>query len=160
VKSRMLFSTLVALSLAALLSGCGQNSTPTGVTALDETAPAAPSSLTKVDDAATTSGWLAWEPSVTATVAGYEVYQYSPDPSRDDAYLLVGETDASTTRYALPASSEPQTVYYRLKAVSTAGIRSPWSTTAGIVVYSNNGAGEPEPSVDEPLPMKRPAVNP
>jgi hypothetical protein len=160
VKSRMLLSTLVALSLAALLSGCGQNSTPTGVTTLDETAPAAPSALTKVNDAATPSGWLAWEPSVTATVASYEVYQYSPDPSREDAYLLVGQTDASTTRYALPASAEPLTVYYRVKAVSTAGIRSPWSTTADITVYSSNGAGGPEPGVESPLPMRRPAVNP
>jgi hypothetical protein len=159
--SRMLFPTLVALSLAALLSGCGQTSTPTGVTALDETAPAAPSQLAKQDDTATPSGWLTWEPSTSANVASYEIYQYSPDPSREDAYLLVGQTDAATTRYALPVTSTPLTVYYRLRAVSTAGIRSPSSATGGIVVYTYSYGGED--GVDEPgadLPLRRPLINP
>jgi hypothetical protein len=150
--SRMLLSTLVALSLAALLSGCGQNSTPTGVAALDETAPAAPSQLTKESDAANPGGLLAWAPSTSVNVAGYEVSQYSPDPSREDAYLLVGQTEANTTEYALPYSYQSQTVYYRLKAVSTAGVRSPWSATADIAIGPPRaGADDPRPVEDEPV---------
>lgn len=149
--SRMLFPTLVALSLAVLLSGCGQNSTPTGVMALDETAPAAPSQLMKESDPANPNGWLAWEPSTSANVAGYEVYQYSPDPAREDAYLLVGQTDATTTEYALPFSYQSQTVYYRLKAVSTAGIKSSWSATAGIGIGPNQSNEDPQPTDTDPV---------
>lgn len=151
MKSRMLFSTIVALSLAALLSGCGQNSSPTGVAALDETAPAAPSHLLKETDPTSPNGVLAWEPSTSANVAGYEVYQYSPDPSREDAYLLVGETGANVTEYALPFSYQPQTVYYRLKAVSTAGVQSSWSATAGIGIGPNQSAEDPQPTDTDPV---------
>jgi hypothetical protein len=156
--SRMMLSTLVALTLAALLSGCGQNSTPTGVTPLDETAPAAPSQIVKVDDSATPSGWLSWEPSVSANVATYEVYQYSPDPSREEAYVLVGQTDAAVTRYELPVTAQVQTVYYRLRAVSTAGIHSPWSATADVSVLSYGSTDPDDPSSE--LPLVRPRVQP
>jgi hypothetical protein len=145
-----MFSTLAALSLAALLSGCGQNSTPTGVTALDETAPAAPSQLLKESDPANPNGLLAWEPSTSANVAGYEVYQYAPDPAREDAYVLVGQTDGTITEYALPFSYQSQTVYYRLKAVSTAGIKSSWSATAGIGIGPNVSSEDPQPGDVDP----------
>lgn len=148
---RMLFPTLVALSLAVLLSGCGQDSAPTGVMTLDETAPAAPSQLMKESDSSNPSGWLAWSPSTSANVGGYEVYQYSPDPSREEAYLLVGQTDATTTEYSLPYSYQSQTVYYRLKAVSTAGIKSAWSATAGIGIGPNESHEDPQPVDTDPV---------
>jgi hypothetical protein len=155
----MLFPTLVALTLAALLSGCGQNSTLTGVTPLDETAPAAPSQIAKLDDTATPCGWLSWQASASANVATYEVYQYSPDPTREDAYVLVGLTDVGTTQYALPSVSGPQTLYYRLRAVSTAGVRSPWSATANINVYTYGGSDDMRDPAADP-PMVRPPVHP
>jgi hypothetical protein len=155
----MLFTTLVALSLAALLSGCGQNSTPTGVTPLDETTPAAPLAIGKLDDTATPCGWLTWQPSPSANVASYEIYQYSPDPTREDSYVLVGLTDVGTTRYPLPSVASPQTDYYRLRAVSTTGVRSPWSATADITVYPYGGGNDVrDPSGDPPL--QRPLINP
>ncbi len=156
---RMLFSTLVALLLAALLSGCGQNSTPTGVNPLDDTAPAAPSQIGKLDDTATPCGWLTWEASTSANVATYEIYQYSPDPAQEDAYVLVGLTDVGTTRYPLPAVSESQTAYFRLRAVSTAGVRSPWSATAGISLYMYGGTDASRDPAAEP-PLVRPPAQP
>lgn len=148
---RILFPTLVALSLAALLSGCGQNSTPTGVTTLDQTAPAAPSQLLKESDPTNPSGLLVWEPSTSANVSSYEVYRYSPDPSREDAYVLVGESDATVTQYPLPYSYESQTAYYRLKAVSTAGVKSAWSPTGAIHLGPNTGSDDPQPKDADPV---------
>jgi hypothetical protein len=156
--SRLLLSTLVALSLAALLSGCGQNTTPTGVTTLDQTAPAAPTGLSKVIETANPSGVLAWQPSTSANVAGYEVYLYSPDPTREEAYALAGQTDAGTTQFPLPFSYDNQTLYYRLKAVSNAGVKSAWSATAAVVIGpTDTGSDAPAPAPNEPLvePVRR-----
>lgn len=157
--SRLLLSTLVAVSLALVLSGCGQNTTPTGVTALDQTAPAAPTGLIKVTSVTCPYGMLTWQPSTSANVVGYEVYQYLPDPTREDAYVLVGQTDAVTTEFSLPFYYEVQTFYYRVKAISTAGLKSGWSVTAAIPVGpTNSGSDEPGAADDEPTtqPVLRP----
>ena len=156
--SRLLLSTLVVLSLAALLSGCGQNTTPTGVTTLDETAPAAPTEITKVASDAFPGGILTWQPSTSAGVAGYDVYQYLPDPTREDAYVLVAQTDASTTQYPLPLYYEVQTLYFRVKAVSGAGVKSGWSETAaievGLQVFPDGGTGDAGDDATLPDPVK------
>lgn len=157
--SRLPFSMLVAVSLALVLSGCGQDTTPTGVTTLDQTAPAAPTGLIKVTSLTCPAGMLTWQPSTSANVVGYEVHQYLPDPTREDAYVLVGQTDAITTEFSLPFSYEVQTFYYRVKAVSNAGLKSGWSATAAIPIGpTNSGSDEPGGAYEEPTiqPVFRP----
>jgi hypothetical protein len=135
VKSpRHIVPMLVALALAAVLSGCGKDSTPTGLAPLDQSPPAAPSQITSEMDASTANAVLEWTPSPSANVAGYEVYQYAPSPNRESAYVLVGETDAATTRYNLPWTYERTTLYYRLRAVSATGVKSEWSALTQVTV--------------------------
>jgi hypothetical protein len=139
---------LVMLSLAALLSGCGQNSTVTGPNVLDEAPPAPP---TQIGTALNESGSalnLVWTASTSANVATYEVYQYAPDPSRENAYVLIGATDAATTQIRL-AVTESERVTYRLRSVSALGTRSEWSTAATLdVAPPPTGA----PELDDPNP--------
>jgi len=149
VKSlRHVVPLLVLLTLAAMLSGCGKDSTVTGVNPLDEAPPAAPTQIgTALNESATTLS-LVWTASTSANVATYEVYQYSPDPSRESAYLLIGRTDAATTHLPL-AISEPARLTYRLRAVSATGVQSEWSEAATInVAPPPTGA----PEQDDPNP--------
>ena len=38
---------------------------------------------------------LVWAPSTAADLSGYQVYQFTPDPSRDDSFTLVAEISGS-----------------------------------------------------------------
>ena len=151
------FSVLVALALAAMLSGCGKDSTPTGLSPVDEAPPAAPAQITSDVDAPTATGRLEWAPSASANVASYQIYQYLPSPDRESAYVLVGETNSGTTHFNLPWSYEPATLYYRLRAVSSTGVMSGWSALATVAIGpALAGADEGREPSDPPnsVPMK------
>jgi hypothetical protein len=123
---------LVALTLAAMLGGCSKNTTPTGLDpALDQVAPTVPAQIVADRDASTGAAMLSWTPSSSANATSYQVYMYSPDPGRENAYVLVGETDAATTNYA-PAATSLGTSYYRLRTTSTTGAQSAWSPTVAL----------------------------
>jgi hypothetical protein len=146
VKSfRFLVPTLAALTLAAMLTGCGKSSTPTGVTPIDETAPAAPAQVVGTPDLDNGGAVLQWTPSTSPNVSGYEVLQYSPDPGRDNAYLVVGQTDAQTTTYALPGITGRTAIYYRVRSITPSGKRSQWSA---VVLVTVDTMGSPSESGD------------
>jgi hypothetical protein len=146
---------LVALTLAAVLSGCGKDSTPTGLAPLDQAPPAAPSQITSEVNAASADAVLVWTASPSANVAGYQVYQYSPSPDRESAYVLVAETDAATTRYGLPWTEERTTLCYRLRAVSATGVKSEWSAVVQVTVGPSAGplVQPEEPTYPDRVPM-------
>jgi len=81
---------LVSLAAVALLSGCGKSTSPTGVTSnnLDTTPPPTPDGMTVVVDSNSGRQQLVWSPSSAADLARYQVYIYSPDPSRDHSFVL------------------------------------------------------------------------
>ena len=135
---------LVALTLAAMLGGCSKNTTPTGLDpALDQAPPAIPAQIVAELDASTGTGALDWTPSSSANAASYQIYQYAPNPNRESAYVLVGETEAATTYYTLPPTSLG-TFYYRLRTTSTTGVQSAWSATVQVTV-APGGGGDPDP---------------
>ena len=134
---------LVVLTLAAMLSGCSKNTTPTGLAPLDQTPPAAPSQIAAVTGVSTTSAEIQWTPSSSANAASYQVYQYSPDPERESAYVLVGETVAATTHYDLPWTPQT-TAYYRLRTTSATGVMSEWSSTVKISLAGSGPAENPD----------------
>lgn len=151
---RQVIPMLVVLTLAVMLSGCGKNSAPTAPNSLDQAPPAAPTQIIAALDASIPNGVLEWAPSSSANVAGYEVYQYSPSPERESAYVLAAETDANTTQYPLPSNIVPMTVYYRLRSVSSTGVKSEWSALTAVTVGPPQGGGDdPEGSR---VPMKKP----
>jgi hypothetical protein len=146
VKSlRHVVPLLVVLTLAAVLSGCSKNSTPTGVAPLDQSPPATPSQIAaNLDDVASTAS-LQWTPSPSANASGYEVYQYLPCPESESSYVLVGSANAATTHYDLPWTSVPTTLYYRLRTVSSTGVKSAWSAPVKVTVGPTpGGSNDPE----------------
>lgn len=146
---RHIVPTLVALALALVLSGCG-NDSPTGVTPTDETPPAAPSQVSMSIDPITGASALDWAPSTSASVTGYQVFRYQPSPDRDNAYVLDGTTDASTTSYALPAVSEVTQQIYRIRTVASNGTRSGWSTLVQVTLVPSRGSE----GTKDPVPQR------
>jgi hypothetical protein len=144
MSSKHVVPMLVALTLAAMLSGCGKKSTPTGLDSLDQAPPAAPTQITAQLDGSTDNGVIEWTPSASANVAGYQVYQYSPSPNRESAYVLAGETDAGTTHFSIPPAAEATTLYYHLCAISSTGVKSQWSPLLAVT------AGPPQGGADDP----------
>jgi len=149
VKSlRLMLSGISTLALIAALSGCGKDAAPTAaVPGLDTTPPVTPAALGVTADPSSGSLQVHWTASPDADVATYRVYLYSPDPSRDNAYVQVGETSASATSWSIPAASDVVTQYYRVRAVDGAGNVSAYS--AGLAVDNGPdgvvGAGTPTP---------------
>jgi len=145
---------LVTLALVGILSGCSKNTTPTGLASLDQTPPAVPSQIAAHTDGTSGSPAIEWTASSSANAAGYEVYQYQPSPENESAYVLVGEIDASTSRYDLPWPGEPTTLYYRLRTVSSTGVKSAWSAPVQATVggVGMGGSGD-QPDHDPHRPI-------
>jgi hypothetical protein len=143
---RHLVLVLCAIALVTLVSGCGKSTAPTALAPTDEAAPAAPTELNRIADSELPQGLLTWTPSPSANVGEYEIYQYQPSPDRAESYVLVGQTDAGTTTYPLPADIGSQILYYRLKAVSPTGLKSDWSVTGNISVAGSDSDTDDTPT--------------
>jgi hypothetical protein len=149
---------LVALVLAGMLTGCGKDTLPTRPSAvnpaptLDQAPPALPSQIVAELEPTTGNAVLRWNPSTSANVSSYRVYVYSPDPTRENAYVLAGETDASTTHFIL-TWTPTGTPYYRMCANSTAGVQSAWSTP--LQVPAGDWAGS-DPDHGNEITKKKP----
>ena len=138
-------SMLVALTLAAMLSGCSKNTTPTAVDTvptLDQNPPAIPAQIIATRDEVTGPVTIEWTASSSANAASYQIYQYSPSPDRESAYVLIGETTATTTLFPLGWAME--NAYYRLRTTSTTGVQSAWSAIVQVTV-APGGGGDPDP---------------
>jgi len=153
VKSpRHIVPMLIALTLTFVLSGCSTHTAPTALDTnpvaiapptLDQAPPALPSQIVSERDGVTGGVALEWTPSSSANVATYEIYLYSPDPTRESAYVLIGEAAAGTTRYNLPLTAIG-TSFYRLRTATTAGMQSEWSPALMVTTGLSVGS-EPEP---------------
>jgi hypothetical protein len=155
VKSfRHIVPVLAALTLAALLVGCSKKSTPTGVTPLDETPPAAPTQVMGMSDVQTRTALLQWTPSTSPNVKGYEVSTYSPSPDQENAWVVVAETDADVTQYRVTNVTETTIQYFRVRAVTPSGKHSQWSAVALICLGPTPG-GPSDDGDDPQLPRPR-----
>jgi len=151
VKSlRHIVPMLATLALALILSGCGNDSTPTGVNPIDDTPPAAPAQVGVSSDPVTGNYILEWTASTSPGVTGYQVFLYSPSPDRDNAYQLVFESDENGLLYPLPRVSMETEQIYRVRAVSTSGTRSNWSDLALVTLTPPRG----DETTKDPLPRR------
>jgi hypothetical protein len=157
VKSlRHVVTLLITLTLAAMLSGCSKNTTPTGLASLDQAAPAVPSQIVAHTADASGSPTLDWTPSSSANAASYEIYQYSPSPMNENAYVLVGEADAATPQYDMPWPNVRTTLYYRLCTVSSTGVKSALSAPVPATLGGQlPGSGSPDDRRDAPRDVPR-----
>lgn len=146
MKSFRLHPSLVACSVAALLAGCGQGSSPTAPdSSYDTTPPATPSQVGMSTDPTTGIASLDWDPSTAADIAGYQVFLYSPSPARDNAYVQVAEVTAATPSFRMPVVSSETRLWYRVRAVDTSGNRSGLSTPyeAVLIPGASSDSGTP-----------------
>jgi hypothetical protein len=123
---------LMALALSALtLAGCGSDSNPAAPSvSLDSTPPPAPTGLAMTLDGPTGSYLLSWQASSAPDVATYQVYRYAPDPSRDNAYVLVGQL--STTHVLIDSPTEETLEVFRVQAVDASGNHSAFSSPLSV----------------------------
>jgi hypothetical protein len=143
VKSlRFVTLTLAAVALALVLSGCGKSTSPTSsaAPAPDNSPPAAPANLSIHMNSG--KNFLTWDASASANVQTYDVFAYVPDPTRDNAYIQIGETSAPTTSLQLPPAYQTGLQYFKVLASNGGGNNSSFSTTLQVVVavpQSNTG---------------------
>jgi len=151
--SRFIVASLVS---AALLSGCGKSTAPTSVntTSLDTTPPPTPSSLSVSVDGSGVSK-LNWGASAAADLADYQVYMYSPDPTRDNSYVMVWTTDGTESYFTLDQTAQTETRFYRVVAVDHAGNKSGFSSALSVELSPLPRVGDPvsgEPPVGHMTP--------
>lgn len=138
--ARTMFATLAAVALMSAY-GCGKSASPTSATgSLDTTPPGAPEGLAMMS--VPEFNELTWTPSTASDLATYQVYQYQPDPSRDNAYVLLGETTSPSFRLTMTGDGA-----FRVKAVDTSGNRSAFSseltTTVPAIMTGGGSNGNP-----------------
>ena len=137
--TRSILATLAAVAALGLF-GCGSSSSPTSVSpSLDSTPPSAPEGLALSPTVEYNT--LSWTASSDAGVVKYEVYQYQPDPSRDNAYVMIGESTTASFQL-IPVNTDSDT-YFRVCAVDQAGNRSALSSEldAHVPAISSPGRG-------------------
>ena len=134
--------------IAITLGGCGAAKTPVSPSAvIDSAPPQAPVGLAQAVNASEVRV-LTWTANPEADLGGYQVYQYLPDPSRDNAYVLVATVSAATHEWPLPTDVGVVITWVRMRALDQAGNRS-GESAACRVAFLPLSAGT-EPPVDEP----------
>ena len=136
-------ATIAAVACIALY-GCGNSTDSTNVSpTLDSTPPPAPESIVLITGP--TENRLTWAASPAADVVKYEVYQYMPDPTRDNAYVMIGES--ATSSFKLLSQDEMNT-YFRVRTVDQSGNRSGLSVEyrAHVPPVIKGNDGDPTPT--------------
>jgi hypothetical protein len=148
---------LIILSLAAiaLMVGCGKSSTPTSSSPespLDTSPPAVPEQVALSVDPYSAGGVLTWSPSPSPDVARYEVYEYCPDPTRDNSYCVVFASDGLVTRWVVPPVSTNTVKWYRVRALDEKGNASSLTPIQSFLVMAT-------PRIDPTGPTRVPFDN-
>ncbi len=138
--ARIMLATLAAVALVSMY-GCGKSASPTGVSqTLDSTPPSAPETVALMT--APEGNDLTWAPSTASDLAGYQVYQYQPDPSRDNAYVMIGQSTTNSFRLTMTGSE-----VFRVRAVDTSGnlsaYSSEFSTMVPVIATGGGNNGNP-----------------
>jgi hypothetical protein len=150
--TRFFVRPLATIACVALLVGCGSDSPTNVVPQLDSTAPPAPEglSLTYTPEFYR----LDWALSAAPDVASYQVYEYAPDPTRENSYVLLGEVSATASSYNLPPVGEDKDTFFKVRAADQAGNRSAYSNPLGahlVGMGSDEGGGD-DPAKDPTEP--------
>ena len=143
---------LTVAALAVVLGGCGAGSNPSApASILDSAPPQAPTGLAQ-DLNISNVRVLEWTANSEPDLAGYQIYQYSPDPSRDNAYVLVATVSAGTTEWTLPVTDAPEITWIRMRALDQSGNRSAESAAANVMFLPDSPGQDTGP--DNPNPVR------
>ena len=125
--TRKLFPVLAIVGLLA--TGCTSDENPLapGV-GEDTTPPAAPQSVVYRSD--NLGARLTWGANGEPDLAGYNVYRFDPDPSRENAYVKVNSAVVSSTTFNIPIYQGES--LFRVKSIDKAGNESAWSSVTSV----------------------------
>jgi hypothetical protein len=137
---RHLFAALLLGAMATSLVSCNSGSTSSATSPIDLSPPQAPTNLRTVKDMAINRDWVMWDPSASASVAGYEVYS---SPTSSTSGTLIATVDAGTTNYLLPLTSIDATEFYRVRALGTNNVPSAFTSTLSVTRTKWDGAPVP-----------------
>ena len=126
---RHLLAALIIGAMATSLVSCNSGSTSSATSPIDLSPPQAPSNLHDSNDPAINRDWLMWDPSASASVAGYEIFS---SPTSSASGTLIATLDAGTTDYLLPLTSVDGTEFYRVRAVGTNSVPSAFTSTLSV----------------------------
>jgi hypothetical protein len=148
MKHRSVFLAMAALLVAALVGGCSSDSNPVAANnPTDTSPPPAPINVRITESVALHAPVLTWDPSTAPDVVGYDVYQFLPDPSRENSYVKLTDQPMVTNEFRLPTVQEPVAVFYRVRAVDLSGNVSAAShTSSGRLEPVTGGTGGDNPS--------------
>jgi hypothetical protein len=132
---------LTLLAGAFLFAGCGSDKSTQVPIPPDDAPPLAPTGMTWQVDISGVAV-LTWAPNTEPDRAGYRVYVYDPDPSRDGSYVLQNPGELLTEeRWTSPPIQYDQVLWVRLTAVDVGGNES-----------SASGPGSVTRELPSPLP--------
>lgn len=135
------------LAIVLILAGCSTGLDPVAPrSTLDSSPPQAPLGLTTATNSAG-NRILSWTPNSESDLGSYQIYQYSPDPSRDNAYVLAATVGSSAAEWNLPGATEPEVTWLRVRAVDRSGNRSAESAPLQVTLLPP-GAGYEIPAED------------
>lgn len=144
---------IASAALAVTLGGCGTASNPVAPSSvLDSSPPQAPVGMTQAVNASNVR-ILTWNQNSESDLGSYQIYQYSPDPTRENAYVLVATLNAASNEWPLPTNMGVVITWVRLRALDQSGNRSAESAPIQ-VAYLPTSAGSELPA-DNPPPIRR-----
>jgi len=140
---------LLSIAAIALLAGCGKSSSPVNAVppespTLDTTPPPVPTGFCVTSDPSTGAESIVWNASSAPDLAKYEVYVYSPDPSRDESFVYLTTVSNDVTSYTLDPVSSATTLFYRLRAVDASGNRSAATSTVSVSLAPASISRDPD----------------
>lgn len=133
---RHVFAALLVGAVATSLVSCNSGSNSSVTNPIDLSPPQAPTNLHTYNDPRINRDWVLWDPSASASVAGYEVYSA---PTSSASGSLVATLDPTATNYMLPISNVDLTEFYRVRAIGTNNVPSAFTSSLSVTRVKGDG---------------------
>jgi predicted phage tail protein len=132
---------ILALLLAPFaLAGCGSDKTTSPIINTPDTVPpAAPTFRGARSDYQIAE--LIWQNNTEADLAGYNIYEYNPNPDLEKSYQLLNSNLIASTAYRVDGLTPGMTYYFKITAVDRSGNESAYSGALPVTVLPRDGGG-------------------
>jgi hypothetical protein len=135
-------STLMVLTLLLapfVLAGCGSDKTTSPAPYEDTVAPMAPTAWQPKAEG--TTALLRWARNAETDLAGYNVYQYEPNPANQNSYVVINSQPTTSNSYAVASLTPGLTYYFRTTAVDVSRNESGYSQVMALTIGTGTQDG-------------------